>query len=171
MTFMIPRPRAALCAARERGGCGGGPDGPGGRAEALEMPEDAGLALLRRPEVHTGPVAHDPARRRLQLLVPEGSAEELPGLLEWLEWRGIELELSARAPFDPREAAIWLRPPEPGRGADHVDLVRLVSAAATECHRARLTRTAVPRVRKPGEISRWPSRTPRGYWREHGRGH
>ncbi|HEV7785611.1 MAG TPA: hypothetical protein VGQ28_09775, partial [Thermoanaerobaculia bacterium] len=81
----------------------------------------------------------------LQLLVPAGSAEELPGLLEWLEWGEIELGLTARTsydPYDPREAAVWLRPPEPGREADRVDLVRLVSSAATECHRARLRRTA-----------------------------
>lgn len=103
---------------------------------------DAGLALLRRPGLRTGPVAYDGERGRVELLVPEGSAEELPGLLEWLEWGGIELDLSARTGYDPREAAVWLRPPEPGREADHVDLVRLVSAAATECHRTRLRRTA-----------------------------
>ncbi|NGO71876.1 hypothetical protein [Streptomyces boncukensis] len=139
MTFAIPRPPAAapLSAAQ-------GPDGAGGTAgaDALELPVDAGLALLRRRGVRTGPVAYDPARERVQLLVPGGSAEELPGLLEWLEWGGVGLALTARAAYDPREAAVWLRPPGPGRepaGAGPApDLVRLVSAAATECHRARL---------------------------------
>ncbi|PWS49419.1 hypothetical protein DKT74_00865, partial [Streptomyces sp. ZEA17I] len=51
-------------------------------------------------------------------------------------------------------AALWLRPPEPGlppgpalpalagfgSGGDAPDLVRLVDAAATECHRVRLSR-------------------------------
>ncbi|WP_344535801.1 hypothetical protein [Streptomyces albiaxialis] len=133
MTFAIPRPSG------EAGEAGTG------AADVLEVPAGAGLALLRRRGLRTGPVAYDPVRVRVQLLVPSGSAEELPGLLEWLEWGGIELGLTARAGYDPREAAVWLRPPEPGcgRGAPGttgrpVDLVRLVSAAATECHRARL---------------------------------
>ena len=110
--------------------------------DALVLSAEAGLALLRRPGVRTGPVAFDGESGCVQLLVPRGSAEELPGLLEWLEWGGIELELAGRAAYDPREAAVWLRPPGPGREADRVDLVRLVSAAATECHRARLRSTA-----------------------------
>lgn len=116
--------------------------GPATGCEALVLAADAGLALLRRPDVCTGPVAYESGSGRLQLLVPEGSAEELPGLLEWLEWGGIELDLTVRAPYDPREAAVWLRPPGPGRETDRVDLVRLVGAAATECHRARLRAAA-----------------------------
>jgi hypothetical protein len=77
----------------------------------------------------------------MRFLVPPGSAEELPGLLEWLEWGGIELDLAALAAYAPREAAVWLRPP--GRECE-VDLVGLVSAAATECHRARLARATQP---------------------------
>lgn len=113
--------------------------------DALVLEADPGLALLRRPDVRTGPVAYGRESGCLMLLVPAGSAEELPGLLEWLEWGDIELGLGARAsydPYDPREAAVWLRPPGPGRDADRVDLVRLVGAAATECHRARLRLTA-----------------------------
>lgn len=117
---------------------------------------EAGLALLRRRGLPTGPVAYDPVHARVQLLVPSGSAEELPGLLEWLDRGGNALGLSARS-YDPREAAVWLRPPVPERAegtagtaadgtgpmslggpVDGVDLVRLVSAAATECHRTRL---------------------------------
>ncbi|OEU90584.1 hypothetical protein DB35_05335 [Streptomyces abyssalis] len=131
MNFATSRPRTPPAAPE----CARGYD-------ALVLTAEAGLALLRRPGVRTGPVAYDHESGCVQLLVPEGSAEELPGLLEWLEWGGIELGLAGRAPYDPREAAVWLRPPEPGLEADRVDLVRLVSAAATECHRARLRSTA-----------------------------
>ncbi|MBT2544633.1 hypothetical protein J7E99_29005 [Streptomyces sp. ISL-44] len=142
----------------------------GSRFDVLELPSDAGAALLRRP-VDTGPVAL--MGRRMRFLVAAGSAEELDGLLDWLEWGGVALDLAALGaggritapappgpPPGPREAAVWLRPPEqgceallpalpglPGRGAGPArgpDLVRLVAAAATECHRARLRRRATP---------------------------
>jgi len=142
MSLTIPRPRTQVPLDGGDSSCLYGRQRGGGGPDALELPVDAGRALLERPGVTTGPVAHDRAGGRLQLLVPEGSAEELPGLLAWLEWGDIELGLTARAAFDPREAAAWLRPPEPGREAELVDLVRLVSAAATECHRARLRRSA-----------------------------
>ncbi|MGW0790382.1 SCO3374 family protein [Streptomyces sp. NPDC002911] len=131
--------------------------------DVLELPAAAGHAALRRVG-RTGPVAL--AGRRMRLLVAAGSADELPGLLDWLEWGGIALDLSAiglgghmTAPVPPGGAtgspgaAFWLRPPgsrqevEPSlpalgglgsRGGDAPDLVRLVDAAATECHRARL---------------------------------
>ncbi|WP_171166471.1 SCO3374 family protein [Streptomyces sp. I05A-00742] len=64
-------------------------------------------------------------------------------------------------PSDPREA-VWLRPPRPGceveptlpvtglgGGGRAPDLVRLVSAAATECHRARLLRAGRSRRGRP----------------------
>ncbi|MFG2480053.1 SCO3374 family protein [Streptomyces fagopyri] len=72
---------------------------------------------------------------RMRLLVAEGSAEELPGLLDWLEWGALALDLTAigaggsiGAPLPPgvpegplraggsgpQGAAVWLRPPEPG---------------------------------------------------------
>ncbi|MGW6787134.1 SCO3374 family protein [Streptomyces sp. NPDC054987] len=135
--------------------------------DVLELPSDAGTALLRRP-VATGPVAV--MGRRMRFLVAPGSADELDGLLDWLDWGGVALDLSAlgaggriTAPAppglppgeSPRGAAVWLRPPEqgceallpalpgPGRAAGPAlgpDLVRLVAAAATECHRARLRR-------------------------------
>ncbi|AXG78513.1 SCO3374 family protein [Streptomyces paludis] len=141
----------------------------GVRFDALELPADAGAALLRRIGP-TGPVALHGDRMRL--LVAVGGADELPGLLDWLEWGGITLGLTAlgaggrmTAPVPPRwgaataqGAAVWLRPPVPGReresalpafvpfgqrggsGGGAPDLVRLVGAAALECHRARLLR-------------------------------
>ncbi|MFK8912169.1 SCO3374 family protein [Streptomyces sp. YS-3] len=143
------------------------------RFDVLDLPAPAGAALLGR-FARTGPVAL--TGRRMRFLVAAGSAEELPGLLDWLEWGGVGLDLSAigadgriTAPPPPgrsvppardgsRETAVWLRPPEPGceveatlpaftgfagpegggGGGDTPDLVRLVDAAATECHRARL---------------------------------
>ncbi|MEU1123918.1 SCO3374 family protein [Streptomyces sp. NPDC005899] len=135
----------------------------GVRFDVLDLPAEAGRAVLRRVG-RTGPVAL--AGPRMRLLVAAGSAEELPGLLDWLEWGGIALDLTAHgtggritAPAPPTGAAVrpgaafWLRPPEPRRAVeptlpalaglgsgDAPDLVRLVDAVATECHRARLTR-------------------------------
>ncbi|MFE7622147.1 SCO3374 family protein [Streptomyces sp. NPDC057509] len=134
--------------------------------DALVVPAAAGHAALRRVG-RTGPVAL--MGLRMSLLVAPGSAEELPGLLDWLEWGGVALSLSGlgaggriTAPPPPGRpvppgAASWLRPPRSSleqdeapalpafsgfgsRGGDAPDLVRLVDAVATECHRARLTR-------------------------------
>ncbi|MDT0495024.1 SCO3374 family protein [Streptomyces griseus] len=133
------------------------------RFDVLDLPAEAGHALLRRP-VRTGPVLL--AGGRMGLLVAAGGADELPGLLDWLEWGPIDLDLTAvgaggriTAP-SPRGgtgspgAAVWLRPPDPMRvpgpalpavagfgssGGDAPDLVRLVDAAAAECHRVRLS--------------------------------
>ncbi|GFH39203.1 hypothetical protein SCWH03_54680 [Streptomyces pacificus] len=109
-------------------------DGPpvrlitGLRFDVLGLPADAGRALLRGA-VRTGPVAR--AGDGVLLLVAAGAAEEPPALLDWLEWGGIGLELSALgrggsvpAPSPPGHAvpagatpgaAVWLRPPKPGR--------------------------------------------------------
>ncbi|MFD0146933.1 MULTISPECIES: SCO3374 family protein [unclassified Streptomyces] len=138
------------------------------RFDVLDLPAEAGRAVLRRTGAGaTGPVAL--TGRRMRLLVAAGSAEELPGLLDWLEWGGIALDLVALgagsrmpAPVPPGwsgsgapGAAVWLRAPEPGRdvepslpalwtaergGAAAPCLVRLVAAAAAECHRVRLLR-------------------------------
>ncbi|MBP8538153.1 SCO3374 family protein [Streptomyces sp. MK37H] len=155
--------------------------------DVIELPAVAGFAMLRRVP-RTGPVAVEGAWMRL--LVAAGSADELPGLLDWLEWGGVALDLGAigaggriTAPCParswppplaaggpagercPQEAAVWLRPPDAkggvgptlpraGFGGDGgaPDLMRLVSAAATECHRARLVRALpLPRQRRAGE--------------------
>ncbi|MFK4065007.1 SCO3374 family protein [Streptomyces sp. NPDC029674] len=93
------------------------------RFDVLELPAEAGFAVLR----HLGPKAPVALRgETMRLLVSAGSAEELPGLLDWLEWGHIPLGLTAvgaggriDAPTPPgwsgsRGAAVWLRPPEPG---------------------------------------------------------
>lgn len=142
MMFASSRHPAPACGDRRHDDNGDYSDYDG--EDALALPADAGLALLRRRAVRTGPVAYDPAEGLVQLVVPEGSAEALPGLLDWLEWGGISLDLSGRTACHPREAAVWLRPPGPGYEVSRVDLVRLVSAAATECHSARLRRATGP---------------------------
>ncbi|MFG2139143.1 SCO3374 family protein [Streptomyces sp. NPDC048650] len=197
MASALPRPRSPLASVRrwyeeEMGWATTGTEPVellvGRRFDVLEMPAGAGRAVLRRLP-HTGPVAllrsgrdgnHAIDRPKLLMLIAAGGAEELPEILEWLEWGAQATDLSARgagermpAPavptyssatgvpslcgFGAREAAGWLRPPRPGRAAENSlpttgigagigdvggapDLIRLVSAAATECHRARLLR-------------------------------
>ncbi|WLQ42397.1 SCO3374 family protein [Streptomyces laculatispora] len=188
MTPTVPPPRTPLPARRgsraggePRGGCarwyeqelGWATAGvapvrllTGLRFDALVVPAAAGHAALRRVG-RAGPVAL--TGERMSLLVAAGSADELPGLLDWLEWGGVALALTVlgtggriTAPPPPGRpgppgAAVWLRPPWPlheqkgepvlpalsgfgSRGGDTPDLVRLVDAVATECHRARLMR-------------------------------
>ncbi|OEJ40245.1 hypothetical protein AR457_15810 [Streptomyces agglomeratus] len=182
MTSTVPFPRTPLSLPPEDGiaqwyenelGWATAPGGEGRpvrlltglRFDVLELPADAGFAVLRRHAGLTGPVAL--MGRWMRLLVAAGSAEELPGLLDWLEWGGVALDLRAlgaggrmTAPSPPgwagaQGAAVWLRPPEPrheveptlpafagfGCRGETPDLVRLVGTAATECHRARLSRT------------------------------
>ncbi|MEU3254076.1 SCO3374 family protein [Streptomyces sp. NPDC006997] len=55
----------------------------GPRFDVLDVPAEAGRAGLR----HLAPSSPVAVRGdRMRLLVAPGSAEELPGLLEWLEW-------------------------------------------------------------------------------------
>ncbi|WP_308114529.1 SCO3374 family protein [Streptomyces sp. ISL-12] len=64
----------------------------GVRFDVLDVPAEAGHASLRRLGAHA-PVAL--RGDRMMLLVAAGSAEELPGLLRWLEWGSLPLDLSA----------------------------------------------------------------------------
>ena len=105
----------------------------GERFDVLEVPAEAGRAGLR----HLAPASPVAVQGdRMRLLVAAGSAEELPGLLDWLEWGALTLDLRALgagcvmdAPLPPgtqsagvrpvgrsgvQGAAVWLRPPEPG---------------------------------------------------------
>lgn len=142
------------------------------RFDVLDVPRGAGAAGLRHLRPGTPVALHGD---RMRLLVAAGSAEELPGLLEWLEWGSLPLDLralgagdgitapaptsapaSAPAVAGSQGAAVWLRPPVPGRevesslpalsalggGGGAPDLVRLVETVATECHRIRLRRVA-----------------------------
>ncbi|MET9257985.1 SCO3374 family protein [Streptomyces sp. NPDC003717] len=144
------------------------------RFDVLDVPAGAGRAALGRlaplgPDGRPEPGFPVAVRGdRMLLLVAAGSAEEVPGLLEWLEWGSLPLDLTAlgaggllEAPPSPgagadfRGAAEWLRPPEPGREVESSlpalstagwagevggapGLVRLVHTLATQVHRVRL---------------------------------
>ncbi|MER6959243.1 SCO3374 family protein [Streptomyces sp. NPDC000618] len=110
----------------------------GERFDVLDVPVEAGLAALRRLAPGS-PVAV--RGDRMRLLVAAGCAEEVPGILQWLEWGALPLDLTAlgagaliEAPVPPARnpargpgrdpglnrpgpvqgAAVWLRPPVAG---------------------------------------------------------
>lgn len=68
------------------------------RFDVLDVPAAAGYATLERLGWSgRGPQGFPVAVRgeRMLLLVAAGGAEELPGLLEWLEWGSLALDLTA----------------------------------------------------------------------------
>jgi len=80
----------------------------GVRFDVLDVPAGAGRAALR----HLAPASPVALRAdRMWLLVAEGSAEELPGLLDWLEWGALALDLTAIGAGGSVEAP---PPPDPG---------------------------------------------------------
>ncbi|MET8945285.1 SCO3374 family protein [Streptomyces sp. NPDC004542] len=88
------------------------------RFDVLDVPAEAGAAALGRLGPGS-PVAVQGDRMRL--LVAAGSAEELPGLLDWLEWGSLALDLVAlgakgcvEAPLPPERASTGVRPFPPG---------------------------------------------------------
>lgn len=139
----------------------------GDRFDALRLPADAGVPMLARG-VETGPVVRSGDRMWLLVAAGSAEQlPELLRWLDWgslaaglgLTALGAGGRVPAPAPPGPaaggrvpglRGAAVWVRPPAPagydrglpalwigGRQAGP-DLARLVGAAATECHRARL---------------------------------
>ncbi|MER6127830.1 SCO3374 family protein [Streptomyces sp. NPDC001795] len=75
------------------------------RFDVLEVPAEAGFAALR----HLGPGSPVALHGgRMRLLVAAGSADELPGLLDWLEWGALALDLTATGAGGHMEAP---RPP------------------------------------------------------------
>ncbi|XHM62674.1 SCO3374 family protein [Streptomyces nigra] len=89
----------------------------GVRFDVLDVPAEAGLAALR----HLAPGSPVAARDgRLRLLVAPGSAQEVPGVLDWLEWGALPLDLAAlgagahmEAPLPPGQGLTGPAP-EPG---------------------------------------------------------
>ncbi|MEV7340358.1 SCO3374 family protein [Streptomyces sp. NPDC093544] len=68
------------------------------RFDVLDVPAEAGYAALR----HLGPGSpvalhsgHGARGERMRFLVAAGSADEVPGLLDWLEWGALTLDLGA----------------------------------------------------------------------------
>ncbi|WP_237546217.1 SCO3374 family protein [Streptomyces sp. SID5606] len=135
----------------------------GVRFDVLDVPAEAGHAALARLGP-TGPVAV--LGERMLLLVAAGGAEEVPGLLEWLEWGSLPLDLSAvgagglmEAPLVPaggpapgregrRGAAFWLRPPKPGGEAEASLPALSVPGGADAPDLARLVHTLATQVHR-----------------------
>ncbi|MFE6094585.1 SCO3374 family protein [Streptomyces massasporeus] len=64
----------------------------GVRYDVLDVPAEAGHAALRRLASGSPVALHG---GRMLFLVAAGSVEELPGLLEWLDWGALSLDLVA----------------------------------------------------------------------------
>ncbi|SNX63050.1 hypothetical protein SAMN06272735_4847 [Streptomyces sp. TLI_55] len=87
------------------------PDGPGTPVrlfvgplfDVLDVPVEAGLAALRHLAPGS-PVAVQDGRMRL--LLAAGSAEEVPGVLDWLEWGSLRLDLSTLGEGDTMTAPL-----------------------------------------------------------------
>ncbi|MEU1182255.1 SCO3374 family protein [Streptomyces sp. NPDC005820] len=105
----------------------------GDRFDVLEVPAEAGHAALDRLAPGFPVAVHGGTGGRMRLLVAAGSAGELLGILEWLEWGAVPLDLTAigegslmEAPVPAglvpdcgrhgpvQGAAVWLRPPVAG---------------------------------------------------------
>ncbi len=74
--------------------------------DVLDVPTEAGLAALRHLTARS-PVAVQGDRMRL--LLAAGSAQEVPGVLDWLEWGALPLDLTALGEGDLMDAPL---PPE-----------------------------------------------------------
>jgi hypothetical protein len=83
----------------------------GVRFDVLDVPVTAGQAALRHLAAHS-PVAV--RGDRMRLLVAAGSAEEVPAVLEWLEWGTLPLDLTALGAGGEMEAPL---PPGVSEGA------------------------------------------------------
>lgn len=117
--------------------------------DVVEVPEEAGRDALRRligygqAALAPGPVALTGADR-CGFFVTPGSRDDLPELLDWLDWGGIELGLHAYGAGD--------RIPAPGRDrwlhdplAVPPEVIALLATIAESCSRYALTRRAAER--------------------------
>jgi hypothetical protein len=82
----------------------------------ISVPEPAGREALARllaydsPAVAPGPVALS-AGGRVLFYVADGGCEDLPQLLEWLDWGGVALDLRAYPGNNPADPPVrWLYP-------------------------------------------------------------
>ncbi|MER7721006.1 SCO3374 family protein [Streptomyces flaveolus] len=135
----------------------------GVRFDVLDVPAVAGHVALQR-HADGFPVAL--RGERMLLLVAAGGADELPGLLDWLEWGSLALDLRAvgagglmDAPLPPeygpagpsspppghdaaQGAAVWLRPPGTGSEVEvSLPTLSALGGAGTAPDLARLVHT------------------------------
>ncbi|MEU2623425.1 SCO3374 family protein [Streptomyces sp. NPDC007157] len=83
----------------------------GVRFDVLDVPAQAGAKALR----HLGPGSPVALQGdRMRLLVAAGSAEELPGLLDWLEWGALALDLRALGAHGRMDAPVRPEPVSTG---------------------------------------------------------
>jgi hypothetical protein len=115
--------------------------------DVVEVPEEAGRGALRRligygqAAVAPGPVALAGADRCCFFVAP-GARDDLPELLDWLDWGGIELGLRALGAGD--RVAVpardrWLHDPL----AVPPEVIALLATIAESCSRYALTHRSV----------------------------
>ena len=118
--------------------------------DVLRVPEPAGRWALARllgygqPALRPGPVALEGVDGRACLfLVAPGAKEDLPELLDWLDWGGIDLGLRAYGAGESiPEPTLWLH----DRRAPAPEVIALLATIA-ECCSRRLLRRSVPEPR------------------------
>ncbi|MEU5894121.1 SCO3374 family protein [Streptomyces sp. NPDC047461] len=89
----------------------------GPRFDVLDVPLEAGRAGLR----HLAPGSPVAVQGdRMRLLLAAGSADEVPGVLDWLEWGSLPLDLAAIGEGGVMDAPL---PPGPGAPAEVVRLL------------------------------------------------
>jgi hypothetical protein len=133
-------------------------------ADVVSVPEAAGREALERllgygqPAVAPGPVALSASGRVLFYVAP-GGHDDLPELLDWLDWGGVHLDLTAASAADLTDPPVqWLHPasvplqaPGPDDGDRHAfhptaglpeppELIALLATLAAACHRLAVTR-------------------------------
>jgi len=133
----------------------------GGLFDVVEVPEPAGRRATRRlleyrqAAVRPGPVGLT-GPGRCGFLVAPGARDDLPELLEWLDWGGIELGLQAYGEGERVRApgpAQWLHDPS----APPPEVIALLATVAEACWLESLRRSAgsvrLAAPREPGDGS------------------
>jgi hypothetical protein len=119
----------------------------GAQFDIVEVPEEAGRRALRRligygqAALAPGPVALAAADRCCFFVAP-GARDDLPELLDWLDWGGIDLGLRARGAGDRIAVPArdrWLHDPL----AVPPEVIALLATIAESCSRYALTHRAV----------------------------
>ena len=144
--YRTPAPRPAPRWLEEAQPAGESPLTCGEGFDVLWVPEPAGRWALRRligyrqPALAPGPVGLAGDGTACLYLVAPGAREDLPELLDWLDWGGIDLGLRGYGAGDVLERPkVWLHDPS----APAPEVIALLATIAQCCSR-RLLRRAVP---------------------------